>query len=112
MYTSLPIIYPMGKWISGQASQVIPKSQIGKAISDSISRCEQLSVYLHDWILEMDNNLVENAICPVTLGRKIDLLAGSHKAAQRAGMIYSFFPFVKPTRSIPVSGSPMFWKIS
>jgi len=92
---SLPIINQMGKWISEQAKQVLPKSQIGKAMYYSISRWEELSGYLYDGILEIDNNLVENAIRPVALGRKNYLFAGSHKAAQRAAMIYSFFSICK-----------------
>jgi transposase len=92
---SLPIINQMGKWISKQAKQVLPKSQIGKAMYYSISRWEELSGYLYDGILEIDNNLVENAIRPVALGRKNYLFAGSHEAAQRAAMIYSFFSICK-----------------
>jgi len=38
---------------------------------------------------------VENAIPPVALGRKNYLFAGSHEAAQRAAMIYSFFAICK-----------------
>jgi transposase len=36
-----------------------------------------------------DNNLVENAIRPIALGRKNYLFAGSHEAARRAAVIYS-----------------------
>jgi hypothetical protein len=36
------------------------------------------------------NNLVENVIRPVALGRKNYLFAGSHEAAQRSAMLYSF----------------------
>ena len=52
---SLPIINQMGKWISGLASRVLPKCQIGKAMSYSMSRWDQLSGYLHDGILEITN---------------------------------------------------------
>jgi len=52
-------------------------------------RWDALSAYLHDGLLEIDNNLVENTIRPLALGRKNYLFAGSHKAAQRAAMIYS-----------------------
>ena len=45
--------------------------------------------------LLIDNNLVENAIRPVALGRKNYLFAGSHEAAQRSAMIYSFFAICK-----------------
>lgn len=39
--------------------------------------------------LDIDNNLVENAIRPIAIGRKNYLFDGSHKAAQTAVMFYS-----------------------
>lgn len=59
------------------------------------ARWDALSAYLNDGNLLIDNNLVENAIRPVALGRKNYLFAGSHEAAQRAAMIYSFFAICK-----------------
>jgi len=47
-------------------------------------------VSFEDGRIELDNNLIENAIRPLALGRKNYLFAGSHKAAQNAAMIYSF----------------------
>jgi hypothetical protein len=46
-------------------------------------------LYLEDGRLEIDNNLVENAIRPIAIGRKNYLFAGSHAGAQRAAMTYS-----------------------
>ena len=46
-------------------------------------------IYTGDGRLEIDNNLVENAIRPIAIGRKNYLFAGSHQAAQNAAMIYS-----------------------
>ncbi len=43
----------------------------------------------------MDNNLIENSIRPLALGRKNYLFAGSHAGAQRAAMLYSFFASCK-----------------
>jgi hypothetical protein len=43
------------------------------------------------WIFQLDNNLVENSIRPVALGRKNYLFAGSHERAQDAAMLYSLF---------------------
>ncbi|MFS0491436.1 IS66 family transposase, partial [Leadbetterella byssophila] len=43
----------------------------------------------------IDNNLVENAIRPIALGRKNYLFAGSHEAAQRSAMIYSLLAICK-----------------
>lgn len=92
---SLPIINQLGKWITQQVKDTLPKSQIGKAMRYSIARWDALSAYLYDGLLEIDNNLVENAIRPVALGRKNYLFAGSHAAAQRAAMIYSFLAICK-----------------
>ena len=39
----------------------------------------------------LDNNIIENKIRPLALGRKNYLFAGSHKAAQRIAIMYSFF---------------------
>lgn len=92
---SLPIINELGKWIFEEIKNTLPKSQIGKAMAYAYARWDALSAYLNDGNLLIDNNLVENAIRPVALGRKNYLFAGSHEAAQRAAMIYSFFAICK-----------------
>jgi len=86
---SLPIINTLGEWMHAEAPDVLPKSQMGKAMAYTAKRWDALSGYLYDGILEIDNNLVENTIRPLALGRKNYLFAGSHKAAQRAAMAYS-----------------------
>lgn len=59
------------------------------------ARWDALSAYLYDGNLLIDNNQIENAIRPCCLGRKNWLFAGSHEAAQRSAMIYSFFAICK-----------------
>ena len=92
---SLPVINELGKWIFEEIKSTLPKSQIGKAMAYAYARWDGLSAYLYDGNLQIDNNLVENAIRPLALGRKNYLFAGSHDAAQRAAMIYSFFAICK-----------------
>lgn len=92
---SLEIINKLGKWIFNEIKNTLPKSQIGKAMGYAYARWDALSAYLYDGNLQIDNNLVENAIRPIALGRKNYLFAGSHEAAQRAAMIYSFFAICK-----------------
>ncbi len=92
---SLPVIKDMGKWIFEEIKNTLPKSQIGKAMAYAYARWDVLSAYMHDGNLQIDNNLVENAIRPVALGRKNWLFAGSHEAAARAAIIYSFFAICK-----------------
>lgn len=88
---SLPILNELGKWIADTYKTVLPKSAIGKAMAYCIPRWDKLMSYLHDGSLEIDNNLVENAIRPVALGRKNYLFSGSSRGAERAAMFYSFF---------------------
>ncbi len=92
---SLPVINQLGKWIFEQIKNTLPKSQIGKAMLYAYARWDALSAYLYDGSLCIDNNPVENAIRPVAIGRKNYLFAGTHQAAQRAAMVYSFFAICK-----------------
>ena len=92
---SLPYLNAFGKWLTEEVKQTDPKSKIGMAMKYTMNRWDALNACLYDGILEIDNNLVENAIRPVALGRKNYLFAGSHDAAQRAAMIYSFFAICK-----------------
>jgi hypothetical protein len=62
---------------------------MGKAIGYMLNQWPRLIVYVRDGRLEIDNNLVENAIRPVALGRKNYLFAGSHEGARQAALIYT-----------------------
>ena len=88
---SLPLLNELGKWMVETYKSSLPKSPIGKAVAYCIPRWDNLMGYLHDGSLEIDNNLAENAIRPIALGRKNYLFAGSQRGAERAAMFYSFF---------------------
>lgn len=60
-----------------------------KAFAYTLKRWDKLTKYVELGQVEIDNNLVENVIRPIALGRKNYLFAGSHESAQRAAMIYS-----------------------
>jgi transposase len=92
---SSPVLDEMKLWMKDNIMNVTPKSPIGKAIEYTLTRWDKLCRYTEDGILEIDNNLVENAIRPIALGRKNYLFAGSHEAAKRAGIIYSFITCCK-----------------
>jgi transposase len=86
---SMSILNNMHRWLKENIVHVAPQSAIGKAMSYSLSRWDKLMIYASDGRLEIDNNLVENSIRPIAIGRKNYLFAGSHDAAGRAAMIYS-----------------------
>jgi transposase len=92
---ALPIINDFGKWLHDKRQQVLPKSPMGMAIEYVTPLWESLQNYLHDGNLMIDNNLIENTIRPIALGRKNYLFAGSHNGAKRSAMFYSFFACCK-----------------
>ena len=88
---SKQILEALYQWAEGEKENVLPKSPMGKAFYYLQQQWPKLKVFLEDGQLEIDNNLVENSIRPLALGRKNYLFAGSHPAAQRIAMMYSFF---------------------
>ena len=46
-------------------------------------------IYLEEPAIEVDTNLVENAICPTSLGRRTALFFGDAEAGERSAIIYS-----------------------
>ncbi len=92
---SKPIFDLLGQWLHVQYAQVTPASAIGKAIQYALNRWKNMALFFVDGNIEIDNNLVENIIRPAAIGRKNYLFAGSHEAAQRTAMFYTFFAACK-----------------
>jgi transposase len=86
---SYPIMVAFEKWLVAQYPKVLPKGRIGKAISYTHGIYHKLTRYHLDGRWKMDNNLAENAIRPIALGRKNWLFCGNHGAAENAAIIYS-----------------------
>jgi hypothetical protein len=75
--------------------RISAKSDLAGAIRYALTRWEALTRYLADGRLEPDNNPVERAIRPLTLGRKNWLFAGSHEGGHRAAAIASLIGTAK-----------------
>jgi len=84
-----PILDNLESWLNEQVIMTLPKSAIGGAIAYTLNLWSRLERYIEDGRFHIDNNLIENSIRPVALGRKNYLFAGSHQAAQHAAIIYS-----------------------
>ena len=92
---SLPVTNAIGAWLAREHDETKPKSPIGNAVRYAIGLWRELETYLYDGNLEIDNNLIENTIRPLALGRKNYLFAGSHDAAVNIAMYRSFFAMCK-----------------
>jgi hypothetical protein len=92
---AVPILEELGTWLKVQIMLVRPASPLGKAIAYAQARWAGLSAYALHGQIEIDNNLVENAIRPLAIGRKNYLFTGSHKAAEMTAAMYSFMATCK-----------------
>ena len=66
--------------------QTIPTEPLRKAIDYALNQSKALCRYLEDGWLRPDNNLAENAIRPVALGRKNWLFVGSERGGRAAAL--------------------------
>lgn len=68
---------------------VLPQSRVGKAITYAFSLLPRLSTFVNDGRILIDNNLIENVVRPLALGRKNWLFCGNDASAYRAAIVYS-----------------------
>lgn len=90
-----PILENLGNWLEEKQYRYRPASPMGKAIAYAHKRWAGLSAYVLHGQMEIDNNLVENAVRPLAIGRKNYLFAGSHQAAEMTAAMYSFMASCK-----------------
>jgi hypothetical protein len=67
----------------------LPRSRMGLAIDYTLNLWPLLGVYLNDGRIEIDQNLVENAIRPTALGKKNWLFIGEAEAGERSAILYT-----------------------
>jgi len=92
---AVPVLNDIKKWMDENVQKVLPKSPLGQAIAYTLPRWDGLCAYAEHGQIEIDNNLVENAIRPMAIGRKNYLFAGSHDAAEMTAAMYSFMSTCK-----------------
>ncbi|NQU43036.1 IS66 family transposase [bacterium] len=82
-------------WLKENASRVLPKSPIGKAIAYAQNHWTALNRFTQDGNLEIDNNSAERAIRPLCVGRNNWLFAGSERGGHAAAILYSLVQSAK-----------------
>jgi transposase len=85
----------LAEWLDQQLKLLSGKSELAGAIRYARSRWDALMAYVDDGRLEISNNAAENAIRPVTLGRKNWLFAGSDAGGDRAAIFYTLIRSAK-----------------
>jgi transposase len=80
---SRPLVEDLHLWLQDRLPRVPGWSDLAKAMRYVLRHWDGLSLYLDDGRLEMDTNVVERAIRPVTITRMNSLFAGSDAGARR-----------------------------
>jgi len=96
-----PILCAFEKWIVDYYPKAIPRGRMAKALSYTYSLFHRLTRYHLDGRYQIDNNLAENAIRPLALGRKNYLFCKNHEAAENAAIMYSLLGCCKASEVNP-----------
>lgn len=88
---AVPILENLKKWLEKNKDTHPPKTPMHIAVRYMLTRWAGLIAYTTHGKLRPDNNLIENQIRPLALGRKNYLFAGSHQGAKYAALYYSLF---------------------
>lgn len=82
-----PIMEEMQKWMETEGIHYSERTLTGQAVTYAYTRWENMMRVLEDGRLKLDNNLAENEIRPITLGRKNYLSCGNHESAENMCVI-------------------------
>ena len=96
-----PIWDELKIWLDKTIKTTAPKSKLGEALFYMHHRWKELTAYLLDGMLEIDNNLIENLIRPFALGRKNWMMSGSPRGAHAGALFYSLIATAKANGIIP-----------
>ena len=92
---SRPILDAIKTWLDETVARVLPKSLLGRAIAYTLGIWPQLTTFLQDGHIPIDNNPAENAIRPFVMGRKNWLFSATPRGAKASATLYSLIESAK-----------------
>ena len=92
---AVPLVDAFFEWADKIVTKLSAKSELADAFRYTIKRREALSRFLNDARLEIDNNIAENAMRGIALGRKNYLFAGADSGGDRAAAMYTIVQTAK-----------------
>ena len=90
-----PILEDIKSNLDHYEDKVPPKSSLGKAITYALNQWPKMLNYLEDGRIKIDNNLVENAVRPLAVGRKNWLFNGHPNGAKACATLMSIIETAK-----------------
>lgn len=98
---SRPLMDNLFARIEELKAQTIPSELLRKAVDYALNQRQALYRYLEDGRLKPDNNIAENAIRPLALGRKNWLFAASERGAKATALFLGLIQSCKACRVNP-----------
>lgn len=86
---AVPLMQSLYDWIQEQMKVLSRHSDTAKAFAYLLKQWNALNLYCSNGWVEIDNNIAENSLRGVALGRKNWLFAGSDTGGERAAILYS-----------------------
>jgi hypothetical protein len=86
---SKPVLDALHRWMLLTRQKITDGSATARALDYSLKRWTALTRFAGDGHLPVDNNLIENQIRPIAIGRNNWLFAGSLRAGKRAAAVMS-----------------------
>ena len=74
---SRPLVDSLEPWLREKLATISQKTKLAEGIRYALSRWKGLTLFIDEGRIEIDNNVVERSIRPITLTRKNALFAGS-----------------------------------
>ncbi|PXW66324.1 transposase IS66 family protein [Loktanella sp. PT4BL] len=87
---SRPLLDEFFTWLKAQAARVSRKSDLGEAMAYMLKRQDGFRLFLDDGRVDIDSNLVENAIRSPAMNRRNALFAGHDEGASYYTSAYAF----------------------
>ena len=84
-----PVFDELEGWLKQQLPKISGKTKLAEAIRYALGRMPKARPYLENGQLELDNNICERSIRPLTLGRKNYLFMGSKGGGKAAAIAYT-----------------------
>jgi len=88
-WQSQPVLARLHRAMELIRRRTLPQGLLGQAIDYTLKRWPALIQFVEDGTLEIDNNLIENAIRPSAIGKKNFLFIGHPEAGERSAVIYT-----------------------
>lgn len=83
------LLKSLENWLCEKVKNLSRHSELAKAFTCVLNQWQALTYYADDGWAEADNNIAENALRTVSLGRKNFLFFGSDHGGERGALLYS-----------------------